>query len=116
MKDLLLGLLVGFKHLVDHVLGTQDDRHTLVDGVRRDVHDSFLARRGDTTGLLDDVRHGRSLVQQTQLAVRVLLLVLVDEGQEAVGPMFHENYLAVLDVLLLSASFFLKNHQALTHV
>ena len=56
-----------------HVVGrAEDDGDALVDVLRDEVHDPRLAGEREAARLLDEVRHRRRLVQQPQLAVRVL--------------------------------------------
>ena len=71
---------VGFHDFFDVVLGSHDDRNTLVDKVGLDFHDTLCSSGGNTSGLFHDERHRSSLVQQSELSVRVLGVTRVSEN------------------------------------
>ena len=65
-----LMLLTDGKILLHVIGGSQDDGNSLVDGGGLDVQNVHGARGGHASGLLHDVRHGVTLVQQPQLRSR----------------------------------------------
>ena len=80
---MILRLLFGgisIENLLNGVLGSHDDRDTLVDVFRGDLHDTFLSGRGKTSGLLHDEGHRGSLVQQSKLSVGVFRVSGVSEN------------------------------------
>ena len=68
----LLGISVGFDNLFNVILGSHDDRDTLMDIVRCNAHDTFLSSGGNTSSLFHDEGHRGSLVQQSKLSVDIL--------------------------------------------
>jgi hypothetical protein len=70
-------LLVKVDDILHVLLGTQEDRQPLVDARWLDVQDPLGTGRGETTGLFCEVRHGEGFVEDSQLAVRALLVAWV---------------------------------------
>src|SRR4029079_1470007 len=63
----------------DVLLRAENERHALVQGRWCDVEDVLLAVDRRTASLFEDERHRVGLVQQAQLALRVLLVGRVRE-------------------------------------
>lgn len=58
---------VQINNVLDVVLGAQEDGTAVVDGGGLHVEDWLPARAGETTGILDEVRHGIAFVEETEL-------------------------------------------------
>ena len=71
---LCIVFLVESVEIVDIVRTSTKDRHPLMQGGRDDVEHTSRTRRTLATGLFDQETHRIAFVQQTQLAVRILLV------------------------------------------
>lgn len=77
LLTLLCCLLVKANDILHILLGTQEDGQTLVNTRRLNVQDPLSTGRGETSGLFCQVGHREGFVQDSQLAVRALLVARV---------------------------------------
>jgi hypothetical protein len=63
---------ISIDNLLNTVLGSHDNWHTLVDEFRGDLHNTLSSGGGKSSSLFHDERHGSSLIKKTKLSVLVL--------------------------------------------
>ena len=71
---------VGIKNFLNGILGSHNNRDTLVDVFRGDFHNTFLSGRRKSSSLFHDEGHRGSLIQQSKLSVGVFRVSWVSEN------------------------------------